>query len=338
MSFADIHDQDDTQGYEIAEYPKYLSPSSFKMWRRCKTEFYLKRMSPIKRKIARRPQGIAAAVGNGFDSFIKTILLEHTTGEAHDAYEFLGKSISNKEYLQEASHAGKRLASIYIQTAYESLLLEKPHSFDLEILEDFEGIPIRGFVDLLVGDKEVLDWKTRGYGGAPKSPTPGWCKKWKGGVLQNVVHKRHKDPLETLNEDWALQVAMYAFALGHEPGDHLTTGIDELSMRNVAHPDEITLDSVCVTQIRTYISPSFQHELAADLHNAWRDITRGEFGYCTPAKNVCYRFRQLCEASGHCEAFKRFQPIILGGRSPKTRDKGGYSVSDLKRMLGEIGG
>ena len=170
MNFGEIFEKD-AQDLTVAHPIKHLSPSSLKTWRRCNTEFFLKKMSKHKESIKRSPQGIAAAVGNAFDSFIKSLLIEETTLDTQDPYELIAKTVTNKDYLREAIDVGQRLAAIYVQTAYQDLLEEIPHGYDTKVSGHFEGIPILGYIDFRYGIKAIGDWKTSGYGGAPKSPT-----------------------------------------------------------------------------------------------------------------------------------------------------------------------
>jgi hypothetical protein len=340
MSFGEIFEEDG-QDLTVAHPLKHLSPSSLKTWRRCQTEFFLKKLSKHKEDIKRRPQGIAASVGNAFDSFIKALLIEETTMDEQDPYELIAKTVTNKNHLKEAIDVGQRLAAIYVQTAYQDLLEEIPHGYDTKISGEFEGIPILGYIDFRYGINAIGDWKTSGYGGAPKSPTKGWCKKWKGGIETGKCHKLHNEPMEKLDENWAMQTAFYAFGLGHEPGEYLPVGIDQLSMRNVATPDEVTLQNVVVTKIRSYVSAEYQYELAAEIHNAWRDIQNLDIERACPSARTCYPFRMVCEASSYCKEFPRFQSIILAKSKRKKQqkepeNKPRYTLDSVKDLLGDM--
>ena len=147
--------------------------------------------------------------------------------------------------------------------------------------------------------------------------------------------------MEELDENWAMQTAFYAFGLGHEPGEYLPVGIDQLSMRNVRTPEEVTLQNVVVTKIRSYVSADYQYELAAEMHNAWRDITNLNIERACPSARTCYPFRSLCEASSYCKEFPKFQTFILGRKKKsktgeEVKKKREYTVDNVQELLGDM--
>jgi hypothetical protein len=319
---------------EVKQLPAYLSPSSLKEWEACPYKFYLKRMSKYKSKIKRSLSTKPAAVGTSFDIYAKSyidVVRQGPGAKPPNIYQLVSKGVDNTEHREEAIRAGQGLLKVYLQTAGAELHDYFPIKTDLDFTKVVEGVPIRGIIDFELCNGLVCDWKTRGYGSAPKSPTPGWVKKWTNGKLVKKPHPRYRESFDTIHPDWASQVTIYNFGRGHKVGDPLMVGIDELSMRHVAVPEDIGLETVQVTQVRSPISEEFQVKLMNRLQKAWEDINNGIIQNPSPTPARCFSYRQLCEASDYCNMFRSNTELVFKNKSKKTP-----SNSNIMEMFGDF--
>lgn len=305
-----VNKQRETTNYPI-HYPiKYLSPSSLKEWQLCPHKFYLKRMSEFKNRLKEKTkyeQGLPAAVGTALDAFVKDHLSNNVFMDGKfDLNYNLAKQITykGKAPMSQVIDAGKALFEVYRETgALDMALDDGLCEVELESVIPMGNAMVMSKLDAKTNQEIPFDWKVRGYASSPKSPTPGWTRCWKKGKLLPKAHKRSEDYFELINRDWAQQLTIYGFSLGHQPGDPLYVFFDEFSMRQNVNVPVVNIDTVVVTQIRSRVSADFQKRVFADLQLAWGETQTGRFPKPEANKERCYPYRQECPASEFCKSF-----------------------------------
>lgn len=304
---------------EVGRMPKHLSPSSLSTWKKCPYSFYLKKMAPD--KPAPEPTSRATIAGTGFDAHVKAWINQYQklakldVGQAKlitDPMDYIKDAIDDEDLRIESNIVGRKLLGIYIGTAGADLLQKTPIMTELDTTTVLgtTGIPVNTKIDAVLSDGQILDWKVRGYASSAKSPTQGWLCKWQKGKLYTQPHDKVDWPFELINESWAKQLAIYNFARGHTPGQPLIGLIDELSMRNVEIPDDISPDTVTVTRLRLRIGEEFQIKVMKELETVWAMITEENIPTPSPCYGTCYAYRKLCSVASVCGPYKRMESAV----------------------------
>jgi len=269
-------------------------------------------------KVPPEPTSEAAAAGIGFDAHVKCWINQYQQdlfpGQRlmTDPMVMIKDGIADEDLQIKANIIGRNLLLVYIQGPGLDILEHCPIKVEMDETQILPGynVPLRCKIDALLQDNTVLDWKVRGYASAAKSPTQGYFQRWKGGKHYPDPHDKHTENFEVIERKWATQLAIYAFSVGHIPGEPLIGKIDELSMRDVMNPEEITIDSVACTQLRLPIGRSFQLEVAEELRDTWNKITTDQIEVPIPTYKRCYQYRKLCQVASSCTHYLKIEDII----------------------------
>lgn len=288
--------------------PKYLSPTSLRLWEKDREEFYKNYLSD------NRPewdlQSAPAAVGSAFDAFVKCALHADLFGNdgngVYDLRTLFESQVNNEELRTWAWEAGKYAFDCYwICGCYSELLRELEKSeedprFEFTLVGDVAGVPVKGKPDLWYkrGVQVVYDWKVQGYcskhAQSPKKYYKSCRDCWGSGRAKPTrgggdpkPHKGYKEIdyhghkigehfMEEVDAGWADQIAIYSWLLGVEPGDDITvTGIDQLCCKPSPDPEADPSPLIRVAQHRCRISKGWQLELLDRLESCWAQIKTG---------------------------------------------------------------
>lgn len=316
--------------------PKYLSPSSFKLYESDLVEFYLKYLAD--NRPPRMAQTRPMSVGSAFDAYVKSYLYYCLFG-SYGAYE---KDALFEAQVEPQNRDWAREAGQYVFDSYKNcgalgdLMLELSSSvgkprFEFEIQGTVENrvgsVPLLGKPDVFfisdTGARVILDWKVNGYcSNSAVSPMPGYVMvrdAWQPGQRKPSRNNRmpHKDcfptrwrgmminpaaRLEDLNSDWAVQLSVYAWLLGEEVGStDLVIGVDQICGCGDGY--------LKVASHRLRAGANFQYGLLDRLTSAWAVIQSGHI------------FRELSrqDSDAKCEALE-FQATALADTSDPVAD------------------
>ena len=290
--------------------PKYLSPSSFKLFESSLDEFYVKYLA--ENRPPRMGQTKPMSVGSAFDAYAKSYIHYCLFGNYGKNEQYAKDTIFEQQVEAHnrdwARQAGQHAFNCYKDCgALADLMLElnssvgKPR-FEFEIQGTVESrigsVPLLGKPDIFFmnaqGARVILDWKVNGYcSNSMISPMPGYVlvrDAWKPGARKASSGDRmpHRDcfptrfkgmmintiaKLEDLNSEWAAQLSIYSWLLGEEVGSQdLIIGVDQLCGCGSAGPEGPHLK---VASHRLRASANYQHELLDRLTNAWNIIESG---------------------------------------------------------------
>ena len=281
----------------IYKRPRYLSPSGYQTFRHCQYLYYLLKMT--QRHIPYEPQSLPAAIGNAFDLYVKNYIAEYY-GYKFD-FEFeIRNAIDNPKTRSKAIDIAERAFLVYLDTAMPYIIEEG--------VAEIETTKDRGFLsgrpDAILMDGTVLDWKMQGFVASPRSPAKGYVRCWRRGRLQPKPHKDYGIPLEQINEKWAVQLFVYSYLAGHNPGKPLRVAIDNVTTRiNSPIASHYHKNTIVVSQIRTHIEPSFQLKTWDELVSAWDLIQSGEIEEPEFSDYRCNAFKRPCRAHKKCEYY-----------------------------------
>jgi hypothetical protein len=246
-----------------------------------------------------------ASVGSAFDAFVKARLHAALFGKDTDPQFELRALFESQVEKQNWDHAfqfGERCFDNYVATgAYDDLLTlmqgaTSPPQFEFDARGTIDGVPLFGKPDccftLPNGIQVVLDWKVKGYcskWGASPSKHYRLCRDgldWpKPSRSDGKTHKGytpidfhgleiHSGGMEEGNKDWAVQLAIYSWLMGTEPGDeNVVVCIDEIVSKSRQKEELPPL--LRIAQHRSRISKSFQMEVLAGLKTLWNSIQTG---------------------------------------------------------------
>lgn len=266
----------------------YLSPTSFMLWRKNPIGFWMRYLAPPELKLPRMPQTPQMAVGNVFDIHMKYHLAQ-TVGRRDLDPSMLEKSI-DKKYLgkrgsmdkidQLVLWEGLRAYHAYKDSPALRLLLEGVTNVEVpaEAVRVTGGVPIWGKPDaeLFRGRRIVQDWKVSGaFANSTPSAESGWSyrfvERMQGGEpkwIDEGPHHRSVEPLELLKEEWAIQLAMYAWLLGDAPGSDIHGQIDKILL--------VDSKTVEVYVYRTSVGRDFQLRILSELQCLWDKVLKNE--------------------------------------------------------------
>lgn len=281
---------------------KYLSPTSIKMYMESPDGFYARYMSPT--RSYREPQTLPMSIGSAFDAYAKSSLYAELFGKKDPRFEFetLFEAQVEKQNRDWAELQGFSAFSQYKKSgAYADLLLalqaaSSEPRFEIEVQgkvtdheAGIEGVNLLGKPDVYFISKDghsvILDWKVNGWcSKTAVSPKPGYLSCREEGVApkrhKNCVAKFHKGwwinvahPLELVDKDWAVQLAIYSWLCGENIGSDFIVGIDQLA----CSPTGGEFPRVRVAEHRCLISREFQLMVAKVANDLWDRCTNGHF-------------------------------------------------------------
>lgn len=267
---------------------KYISPTSYSMWKKDRTAFYLRYCAD--NPAPREPQTQPMAVGTAFDAYVKEHIVKNLKG--HLPPEFEAAHILNHHVEPQvrdwAIDHGKRIFDFYCSCgALANLMLELQCALHEPRFEfQIEGrvshscavgeVPILGKPDVYFVTKGanhvILDWKVNGYCSKwPTSPAPGYVRLLPGGKTHKDAQLMVIDGIVVniacaLEDDYAVQTCMYAWTLGEDVGSPFIVGIEQLVGQQ---------GNQRVASHRTRIGKDFQIALFKDLVLMWTSLEQG---------------------------------------------------------------
>jgi hypothetical protein len=299
--------------------PEYLSPSAKKSFYENPKEYFLRYLSPL--RIPKTPQTPAMAAGSAFDAYAKSYLHEMLFGrkdEKYDRRKLFEAQVEAQnrdecwivgEYLFECYKDSGALAAMMDEL---STAIDEPNfEFDLkgEIKGTREGVegepfgvPLLGKPDLrFINDQAahvIYDWKVNGfYAKGNTSPKPGYvqCRdKSTGWWMKCGFHKDARVVpykgieinmnalLETVDAEWAGQIATYGWLMGEPVGSEFIAGIDQLVChggKRVSYKG-YSFPSVRIANHRTRVGEKFQRQTLNEYVYLWSilsDINTDKF-------------------------------------------------------------
>lgn len=293
--------------------PDYLSPTSVTKFFTNPDEFYLNYISD--NRPPKIPQTQPMAIGAAFDAFIKSHLYEkivkakpdHVITPNDARYKRVNiftnqVEAQNREWAQ--LNGAYAFQSYALSGAIADIVVELQLStgvprFEFEVRGELAGVPILGRPDLhyRVGETGVTrDWKVNGYcGKSNTSPKPGYCivrDGWKGmqsrshmtahknAVIQlfNGVRYNAAMAMEDVDEEWAMQLFIYAMCLGEKLYGEFIVGIDQLACDG-SKRDANGYPQIRVATFRHKIKPEFQAKVVKAFTICWNAIQTGHIFY-----------------------------------------------------------
>lgn len=267
--------------------PSYLSPSGLRELEADPAGFYLARLGPEEYAPLKMEQTLPMVVGITFDSLVK-VKLAFEVGCKCPMLEELLAGVENRALLPEAMKKAEELYSAYVLCGAFKLLVEEglaevnlvpgqqvvPGTSRLLMGREMGGVPLLGYPDALIrkpnGTAVILDWKCT----SAASPHAGWFRyldSREAMSLYRPPHERHGELMDTLNPDWAMQLATYSWLTRPGVGHGETFRDVDVAIDQVVYGAA----SIRVAQFRTKVSGEFQKELVARYQRAWEKIQDG---------------------------------------------------------------
>ena len=319
--------------------PKYMSPTSLKTFESNDVEYYLRYLADDRPD--RDPQTEPMSVGSAFDAHVKSYLVEKLFGKAEGKYELatLFEAQVEKHNRDFALKAGKHCFDVYKKSgALSDLMIELNKAvgdprFEFSIQGAIGGeregkfrnigVPLLGKPDVFFINSQgahcIFDWKVNGYcskSGASPSKCYIGLRNEAGGnkghhkdaipMMFNGIVINIADFLESVNVDWATQLAIYAWLIGEDIGSEFVVGIDQLACRK---------GEIRIAQHRYRISPDFQNLLFERLVIAWSVINSDHF----------FRDMSLEDSKARCK--------VLNGRAEAIRGEGSSADNWFKEFV-----
>ena len=286
--------------------PEYISPTALMAWEKSPEEYYLQYLAD--RRPPRIPQTQPMAVGSAFDAYIKSYYHEALFGPSADPrFEFqtLFEEQVETQNRDWALVAGQYAFECYKYSgALADLLVELSAApsaprFEFTIRGEIEGVPLLGKPDLYyihkTGKPIILDWKVNGFcAKTAKSPNRGYIRLrdgWKATALDppsrnsNDMHKdcmpfklggvtiNMAEFLESINKEWGLQLATYAWLMGAEVGGDFICALDQLACGPSTNgPNK---PKIRVAEHRLLVGPEFQRGCVDRYKALWDVINSG---------------------------------------------------------------
>ena len=276
--------------------PKYLSPTSVKLYYQDTEEYYMRYISDF--KPPRFPQTKPMSIGSAFDAYAKSYLHRQLFGKNSDE-RFVLETIFEEqveEHNRDWAWEHGRLVFEQYKAAgcFADLMLELNQAigdprFEISIQDtittDIGDIPLLGKPDIFfinsLGARVVYDWKVNGYCAARlTSPMKGYVRlrTRKEGGWNLKQHPRCVATtfkgiminaamfLEDGNRDWADQLTIYSWLLGEPIGsEEVIFGIDQIT-----GPE----DGLRFATHRLRIRPEHHYHLVDLIQVVWDSIQR----------------------------------------------------------------
>ena len=280
--------------------PKYLSPTSLKMFYDDRDAFYIQYLADT--KTSRPPQTAPMAVGSAFDAYVKSYLVEKLIGKQPEfEFQTIFEQQVEPQNRDVALIDGKLVFDAYQrQGALADILLDldgcigKPRfetaieGYVSSVSIALGDVPLLGKPDIFfitkTGARVIFDWKVNGfYSNYNISPKPGYRrirtndgnngKSHKAAMIldHNGVKISATHPLCTVEADWAAQLSIYAWLLGEEVGAKFVVAIDQI----VCNKDSLMERNFRIAQHRAIVTEKFQRDLFEKAHRAWYSIQSG---------------------------------------------------------------
>jgi len=281
--------------------PEYLSPSSIKQWTEDKEMYYTRYLSDI--RVPRDPQTQPMSIGSAFDAYTKSHLHSVLFGTGHDPrfeLQALFEAQVEPHNRDWAWEHGKVCFIKYRDSgALADLLIELRGAlgtpqFEIEVkgtvTANMAGVTFLGKPDVYFRNKEgipvIYDWKVNGWCSKSNiSPKPGYIRLRHGSLDRSKDKGAHKDaslnrvqgmlintahPLESVEKDWAQQLAIYGWVCGMDVGSEFIVGIDQIACK----PEGIYPD-IRIAQHRCIVSPTYQWAVFGNACALWNAIQTG---------------------------------------------------------------
>lgn len=319
--------------------PKYMSPTSLKTFESNDVEYYLRYLADDRPD--RDPQTEPMSVGSAFDAHVKSYLVEKLFGKAEGKYELTTLFEAQVEPVNRdfALKAGKHCFDVYKKSgALSDLMIELNKSvgeprFEFSVQGAIGGeregkfrnigVPLLGKPDVFFINSQgahcIFDWKVNGYcSQSGASPAKGYIglRNEEGGnkghhkdaqpMIFNGIIINMSDFLESINTDWATQLAIYAWLIGEDIGAEFVVGIDQLACRR---------GEIRIAQHRYKVSSDFQNQLFERLVIAWSIINSEHF----------FRDMSLKDSKARCK--------VLDGRAEAIRGEGSSQDEWFKEFV-----
>jgi len=277
----------------------YISPSTFLKWQSCQHRVYLSRLAGFKYK--HEPQGLAAAYGSAFDSFIKGHIAKELNIKTKVlTTEHLLRQTVDKQHQDVAIPMGKYIAEEYLKLGIIDEFIKPEVKLDQELYGMHNAIPILGQLDMIPNDMP-FDWKTGGFTSYKgRYPKKGWWKKWVLNVKTGDIkeYESHDEkPLDKIDTFWATQMCMYDWLLHNPERPYI---IHEI----VQHANKISF-VIYRGNISQEFNDTLENQVAAMWSNITNDMYHAHILEPTPSRWVCHKFGVLCEVSEECIFYQR---------------------------------
>lgn len=315
----------------------YLSPSAIKIFYEDIEKFYKMYLCDV--STPREPQTPPMAIGSAFDAHVKSYLHSAIYGKGYDpAFELqtLFEAQVEAHIRDTIRPHGEYAFKVYEQSgALKDLLAElmqasKAPQFEVEIsgivqntvTNQATNMVLLGKPDVYYTNKDgnsvILDWKVNGwFAKQAKSPAKGYLR------LRNSLGNSgdsHKDcvpilhngmvingnlGLEDVDEDWAIQVAIYGWILGEPIGGDFISCIDQLVCKPTAGYPEVR-----IAEHRCKIGPEFQAVTFCKAMHVWDICQNGHV------------FRNLSpeDSAQKCAVLDEVQRMVLAPKSEDAED------------------
>lgn len=237
--------------------PKYLSPSSVMTYRKDPREFYLKYLAD--NRPPKIPQTGPMSVGSAFDAILKSHLHKELYGNYGEGDMFsFGKLFEAQVEPHNRDFA--KTAGMVTFLAFKSsgaladlMLMLSGASGEVKFETTIEGrvshaadkvsgvVPLLGKPDCYFRISDftvIIDFKVNGYcSKSNTSPKKGYVKIYPSGGQHkdccikniNTINVNIAQPLEIINEEWALQDCIYGWVLGAPVGSQIIGSILQVS-------------------------------------------------------------------------------------------------------------
>jgi len=286
----------------------YLSPTSIRLWRSNRDDFYRRYILPINHPnhLGYDVQNRAMAIGAGFDALLKLKLSKNLFSEGKigeedriddNIFDNQVEPENRKWCLGEAEWLlGEYISLGAYQNLYNELLKDSEIRFEFKLERECFGVLLSGRPDIRSLTKSgrfyVRDIKVNGYQSKTKiSPTKGYVnligrKSGLGfnfGSYKDVFVKLIDDHpinysmnLEDVSEDWALQLVIYSWLNG---------AIRTLPIEGVAfQPFLVGIEQIVGSKefgikVATHcyiVQLNYQRELVKEIIEIWERIKLGE--------------------------------------------------------------
>jgi hypothetical protein len=267
--------------------PAYLSPSALRELEKDPVGFYLSRCGPEEFRPLKQEQTINMVVGICFDALVKTNLARDVKCLCPSMDQLLA-GVENKALLDQGMKKGQELFAAYLLSGAFQLLVEEglaevnlapgkktvPSTERLLMGRAMGGVPLLGYPDALIrrpdGSAVILDWKCT----SAASPHPGWLRYLdvrEPFSRHRPPHERNGEHMDTLNPDWAMQLATYSWLTRPGVGHGETFKDVDVAIDQVVYGAA----SVRVAQFRTKVTGEFQLQLAQRYRAAWDALCEG---------------------------------------------------------------
>lgn len=264
----------------IIEPMTYISPSSFQQARNCLYSLYLERLSGLPRlkpKIER-----PAAIGILFETFLQDDLKKKL------GLKYILRALDFRPE-QEWIDTAKKLVDQYIDWDCAKVFLDaKDLQLQKRLYKIQDGVPILGVLDA-IPNGIIHDFKTRGFGKNPTTPTPGYTRRIH---FEHGPQPPHPDLqcLVVSKHIWADQMCFYSWLNG-------TTGY-------VIHEICNTTKGIVFVEHKGTIPKSYQDPLWGEVKAMWEKVNQLSIDVePNPTKSRCERYGSICNCAINCHKY-----------------------------------